>query len=196
MTVALVFTERRADLTESRTRNFERLRSVLADAGAEVEESWYEDVDPARLARADAIVLSGSSAPWSVRGVAELERLGDAVRIAGRPVLGICAGLQLLTRFAGGTVAAAAAPERGLLPIEVRDGSDLFRGLPAELVVFHDHTDEVTDLPVGFRILASSATCAVQAIADRGRRWWATQFHPEESPDGERIFRTFLELAR
>jgi GMP synthase (glutamine-hydrolysing) len=111
-------------------------------------------------------------------------------------VLGICAGFQLQARFAGGTIGVAATPEHGLLPIEVHDRSDLLRDLPGEAVVFHDHTDEITELPAGFRVLASSAACAVQAIADPERRWWGTQFHPEESPGGERIFRAFLSLAR
>jgi GMP synthase (glutamine-hydrolysing) len=194
--VELVFTERRADLTESRARNFERLHAQLAEAGASVEESWYEELDASRLAAADAIVLSGSTAPWAARDESRLDRLGAAVRAAGRPALGICAGFQLLATFAGGTIRAAATPERGFLPIDVHDRSDLLRDLPDELVVFHDHTDEVTVLPDGFRVLASSGACAVQAIADPARRWWGTQFHPEESPGAERILRTFLELAR
>jgi GMP synthase (glutamine-hydrolysing) len=196
VTVELVFTERRADLTDARARNFERLHARLAEAGASVAESWYEELDAARLANADAIVLSGSSAPWPAREAANIERLGEAVRAAGRPVLGICAGFQLQAMFAGGAVAAAATAERGLLPIEVHDRSDLFRDMPPDVVVFHDHTDEVTALPDGFRVLASSAACAVQAFADPARRWWGTQFHPEESPGGEQILRTFLELAR
>lgn len=196
MTVALVLTERRADLTEVRSRNYERLRARLAEADGVVEECWYEDVDEARLARADAIVLSGSSAPWSAHDPAALERLGEAVRAAARPALGICAGFQLQAMFAGGTVAPAATPERGLLPIEVHDRSDLFREVREDPLVFHDHTDEIAELPDGFRVLASSAACAVQAFADPARRWWGTQFHPEESPGGERILRTFLELAR
>src|SRR4029453_16103401 len=73
---------------------------------------------------------------------------------------------------------------------------DLFRGLQDRIVVYQDHHDEVTKLPDGFRLLASSAECAVQAIADPGRRWWGTQFHPEESPEGDRILRSFLGLAR
>jgi GMP synthase (glutamine-hydrolysing) len=189
--VRLVYTERRADLTDARARNYERLRAGLAAAGAEVSWCWYEDVD---VAGADAVVLSGSSAPWSSHDVARLDGLGEA--IGGLPVLGVCAGLQLLARFAGGRVGPAAVPERGLLPVDVHDHGDLLHGLQDRIVVYQDHTDEVTELPDGFRVLASSADCAVQAIADPARRWWATQFHPEESPDGDRIFRSFLELAR
>ena len=54
-------------------------------------------------------------------------------------------------------------------------------------------------VPPGFRVLASSADCAVQALADPVRRWWGTQFHPEEfrpeDPAGEQILRTFFALA-
>ena len=200
MEVELVFTERRSELTEARVRNLERLRERLtAASGRPVEVLHYEQVDPRRLARASSIVLSGSSAPWSVRDPAELDRLGEAVRAAGKPVLGICAGMQLQARFAGGKIGPSARPERGFLPIEARDRSDLLRGLPANPTVFQDHTDEIVSVPDDFRVLAASADCAVQAISCPERRWWGTQFHPEESspehPAGERVLRSFFALA-
>jgi GMP synthase (glutamine-hydrolysing) len=65
--------------------------------------------------------------------------------------------------------------------------------------VFQHHTDELTSLPEGFRLLASSERCHVQAIAHEQRPWWGTQFHPESyrsaTPAGARILRTFFELA-
>ena len=200
MAVELVFTERRSELTETRARNLERLRERLAAAsGHAVEVAHYEQVDPRRLAAASSIVLSGSSAPWSVRDPAELERLGEAVHAAGRPLLGICAGMQLQARFAGGEIGPSAKPERGFLPIEILDRSDLLHGLPAEPLVFQDHTDEIVTLPDDFRVLAASTECAVQAISCPERRWWGTQFHPEEAnpehPAGERVLRTFFALA-
>ena len=67
-------------------------------------------------------------------------------------------------------------------------------------VVFHDHTDEIVVLPDGFHVLASTDACAVQAFADPGRRWWGTQFHPEETtaehPHSARVVENFLALAR
>lgn len=197
----LVLTELRSELTEARARNYERLASRLREvSGLAVEAVHYEEADAARLSGATAVVLSGSSAPWAAHDAAALDRLGETVRAAGRSVLGICAGLQLQARFAGGSIGHAAQPERGFLAVEVHERDDLFRGLPAEVVVFQDHGDEVTQVPPGFRVLASSAACAVQAIADPARRWWGTQFHPEEfkpeHPAGERILRTFFELAR
>ena len=201
MIVELVFTERRAELSEARAGNFARLCERLAAAsGARVEVAHYEDVVPERLANASSIVLSGSTAPWSARDPAELGRLGEAVIAAGRPTLGICAGMQLLVTFAGGAIGPYGSSEHGFLPIQVRDGSDLLRGLPSEVVVFHDHDHEIATLPAGFRVLASSPECAIQAIADPERHWWGTQFHPEEfrpeHPAGEQVLRTFFELAR
>jgi GMP synthase (glutamine-hydrolysing) len=200
MAVAVVLTERKSLVTESRARNYERLRErVAAASGDTVEVAHYEDVDPGWLRRAGSVVLSGSSAPWSAHDPDDLERLGHAVGAAGRPVLGICAGMQLQAVFAGGTIGRSESGEHGFLPIRIHDRSDLLRGLPRKPAVFHDHDDEVVLLPEGFRVLASSADCPVQAIADPARRWWGTQFHPEEfrpeDPAGEKILRTFFALA-
>jgi GMP synthase (glutamine-hydrolysing) len=200
MAVELVFTERRSDMTASRARNYARLRErVSATSRSAVDVSHYEDVDPHRLARASAIVLSGSTAAWSTRDAAELEALGEAVRGAERPTFGICGGMQLLAVYAGGAIGSSEA-EHGFFPIDVHDSSDLLRGFPERAVVFQDHSDEITVLPEGFRVLASSATCAVQAFAAPARGWWGTQFHPEESdaehPAGERVLRTFFALAK
>jgi GMP synthase-like glutamine amidotransferase len=199
--VEVVFTERRSELTPERARNYERLRERVAAASGEVvQASHYEEVDPDRLARAGAIVLSGSTAPWAVHDPAELERLGEAVRAARRPALGICAGMQLLGVFAGGALGPCAKPEHGFLPVCVNDASDLLRDLPREVIVFHDHTDEITTLPRGFRILASSRDCRIQAIGDSARRWWGTQFHPEEyTPEheaGKQVLERFFALLR
>jgi GMP synthase (glutamine-hydrolysing) len=199
--VEVVYTERHRDLTEARSQNYERLRERIAEAsGDAVAVSHYEDVDAARLARASSIVLSGSSEPWATRDETELDRLGEAVVASGRPVLGICAGMQLLARFAGGTLGPGSRPEHGFLPIDLLDTSDLLRDLPHHPVVFHDHTDEITKLPEEFRVLAASPDCAVQAIAAPERRWWGTQFHPEEAssehPAGLQVLRTFFALAR
>jgi len=199
VTVELVYTERRSDLTEERARNLARLHEqVVAASGADVSTMHYEEVDAARLARAGAVVLSGSTAAWASRDRAELEALGEAVLAGDRPVFGICAGMQLMAVFAGGRHEPSRA-EHGFLPIEVHDSSDLLRGLPADAVVFHDHSEEITVLPEGFRVLASSPACAVQAFAVPERRWWGTQFHPEEwteeHPDSARVLANFFELA-
>jgi GMP synthase-like glutamine amidotransferase len=158
-------------------------------------------LDP--LPAAAAYVLSGSGAPWRLHDSSDLERVGEALRSCRRPVLGLCAGMQLQAMAAGGTVAPmkrrGAAPERGFLEVHLDDRGDLFRDLPERIVVRQDHEDEVTLLPPGFAVLASSPACAIQAVADRERDWWGTQFHPEwysrEHPLGRRVLEAFFRLA-
>ena len=118
-------------------------------------------------------------------------------------MLGICAGLQLLTRFGGGRIehmeTRGQEPERGYLPLEVLDDGDLLAGLPPRATVFQDHTDEVFDPPPDFRLLARTAACEIQAFAAPERRWWGTQFHPERfdqnHPHGRRVLANFFRLA-
>ncbi|MBA2474577.1 MAG: gamma-glutamyl-gamma-aminobutyrate hydrolase family protein [Actinobacteria bacterium] len=201
MAVRLVVTEAASALTAERARHYELIRQRLErSATAPVRITHYPDVE-----RLDdtAVVLSGSNAPWAAHDPGELARLGEAVLAFSGPVLGICAGMQLQARFAGGGVepagAAGRSPENGYLQIDVTDGLDLLRGLAPQAVVFQHHTDEIAELPESFEVLARSSQCPVQAIADRGRGWFGTQFHPEvsapEHPAGESVLRNFFVLA-
>jgi hypothetical protein len=128
--VTFVVTEHTSFLDSAWKRRYEVIRATLEEiSGRPVRSIHYPDVE--RLGPGP-VVLSGSGAPWDRHDPAELERLGDAVRSAEAPMLGICAGLQLLTGFAGGRVEPMAVngrpPERGYLPLEVLDGSDLLAG--------------------------------------------------------------------
>ena len=196
-----VVTEHPSYLTKARTQGYERIRRLLERlAERPVDAVHYLDVE---ALDADVVVLSGSKAPWAAHAPADLARLGDAVVASRRPVFGICAGVQLLTMFAGGEVRpmseSGRLPERGYLPLEVLDDRDLLQGLAPIATVFQDHEDEITILPGDFRVLARTSGCESQAIAAPDRLWWGTQFHPECSdaghPDGERVLRNFFALV-
>ena len=198
----LVVTEHADFLTPERRARYEGVRKRLEEAGGvPVDVVHYGDAGD--LSVAGAVVLSGSSAPWAAHDPGELERLGDSVARAGRPVLGICAGMQLLALWAGGDVRPmrerGAAAERGYLPLEVVDDSDLLAGVGGRAVVFQDHEDEITALPDSFRLVARADGCEVQAVSATEWRWWGTQFHPEvwdgDRPDGARVLANFFALA-
>ncbi len=115
----------------------------------------------------------------------------------GLPVLGICYGLQYMVHTLGGKVSPAAKREYGHAQVEIRNGSQLFDGLPKTLSVWMSHGDEAEELPEGFHLTASSPN-AVAAIENPGRKWWAVQFHPEvhHTPQGADILRNFtLKIA-
>jgi GMP synthase (glutamine-hydrolysing) len=110
----------------------------------------------------------------------------------GVPVLGICYGLQWMVAALGGKVRAASKREYGHAQVELKDGSQLFTGLPRQLSVWMSHGDEAEQLPAGFTQTASSPN-AVAAIENPEKRMWAVQFHPEvhHTQHGTDILRNF-----
>ena len=195
--IAFVLSEHAHGLTPDRSARYEEVRARLASVlGDEIESVSYEEVESPR---ADALVLSGSTDPWALHDRRSLGRFYEELRRFPGPILGICAGMQMLVRSQGGVVAAAAKPVRGFGKIDVVDDTDLLAGLEPRFEVFRSHEDEVTELPAGFRVLASSQTCAVEVVAAEDRPWWGTQFHPEEwteeHPAGREIIARFGELA-
>ncbi len=134
---------------------------------------WRDAVDDPQVR---GIILSGGPASVTAAGSPDV---GDALFTAGRPVLGICYGMQLMCRRLGGRVEAGDQREYGAATITVTGESPLLAGLPRSQRVWMSHGDRVTALPAGFVALAHSETIPFAAAADPGRRFVCTQFHPE-----------------
>jgi len=140
---------------------------------------------PRDLSRFDKLVLSGSKTsclethPW----VESLERLTGEWIESGRPFLGVCYGHQILARTLGsrGHVRKGTAPEFGWTEIEQVQPSRLLNGLPSKFYSYSSHYEEVSLLPEGFRPLARSTRCALQAMQLGERPVFGIQFHPERS---------------
>lgn len=99
----------------------------------------------------------------------------------GIPILGICYGMQLIAyNLPGGKVENATNKEYGKAVIQVRNvQSKLFRDLPEKQTVWMSHGDLVTQVPDGFRVLATSENCPISAMADDQRKFYGIQFHAE-----------------
>jgi len=139
------------------------------------------------------IILSGG--PKSVaeagapRCVPELFELGT-------PVLGICYGMQLMTEVLGGEVRRSGQREFGHANVRVAANGTprrLFAQVPAELRVWASHGDDVTSVPPGFAVAATSATAPIAAMEDPDRDLYALLFHPEvaHTDHGLAILRNF-----
>jgi GMP synthase (glutamine-hydrolysing) len=111
--------------------------------------------------------------PWLV---AEKEFLLRAID-AGKPILGICLGAQLLADVLGGKVHQNPEKEIGWFPVTFTERPAPFAAFPPSLTVMHWHGDTYT-LPPGARALAHSAGCAQQAFL-WGDRVVGLQFHLE-----------------
>lgn len=97
---------------------------------------------------------------------------------AGKPVLGVCLGAQLIAAAMGARVFPNADKEIGWFPVSaVRPGGGDAFGLPEEVTVLHWHGDTF-ELPPGAALLATSEACANQAFL-LGERVMGLQFHLE-----------------
>ncbi len=144
----------------------------------------------------DGLILSGGAARVGLTG-----ELGNCGTYLGMeiPILGICAGHQFMAGFYGGEADEAPNPEFGAAIIILIDGGDLlFDGTPDEQTVWESHNDEVTEVPDGFRITASSESCQVQAMQNEAGDRFGLQFHPEvnDTEFGQEIFQNFVEICR
>lgn len=188
------------------------LRAVLGRLvpGLEILTEPFHSVSLERVRglRPSHIILSGQSHPWENYSPESLSGVFDVIKQASQPILGVCGGHQqialaydapvgLMERLEPGEGYAGARRERGFLPIE-NTGEALFKGLPSEITVWHNHCDEVKQLPDGFRVTASSKSCQIQAMQQKGRRLYGVQFHPElfndDHPEGRQVVENFLSL--
>lgn len=110
------------------------------------------------------------------------------------PILGICYGAQLMAYMAGGKVESAEnSSEYGKTLVEVSDRI-LFKNVPENTECFMSHTDFISNLPEGFEIIAKTKKCPVAGMADKKRKLYGVQFHPEvtHTLHGNEMFHNFL----
>ncbi len=130
----------------------------------------------------------------------------QAVFELGVPVLGICYGMQTMAEQLGGRVEYSDHREFGYAQVRARGHTRLLAGIEdarnAEghglLDVWMSHGDKVTELPSGFKVMASTPACPIAGMADEARGFYAVQFHPEvtHTKQGRAMLRRFvLELC-
>ena len=185
---------------------------ALERAGADVDLT----ADPAAVANADGLLVPGVGAFEAVMAglrAVDAPRLIDRRLAGGRPVLGICVGLQVM--FAEGTehgvttagldqwpgrverLQADVVPHMGWSTVEPSPGSALFAGVEGERFYFVHSYGVLTDPAAA--LAAPAAPAAPSRVrppqvtwAEHGSRFVAavengalsaTQFHPEKSGD-------------
>jgi GMP synthase (glutamine-hydrolysing) len=163
---------------------------VLKYIGADTK--IIPNTTPLDQIEADGLVFSGGAPRVNIE-LGKLGALGDYLDAGDIPILAICVGLHFMSLYYGGTAGPALVPEFGKTDIEVLDEDVLFRGVPDHFVAWESHNDEVKELPSGFRSIARSKNCAVQAVAHDSKPWFGTQFHPEveQTEHGYDMFNNF-----
>ena len=112
----------------------------------------------------------------------------------GIPVLGVCYGMQLMSRDLGGHVEPSNVREYGRALLTIVHHDKLFEGLDPAIESWMSHGDSVTTLPEGFATVARTADTPVAAIADETRKLYGVQFHPEvvHTVGGKQIISNFV----
>ena len=162
------------------------------------ENNVYSEILPynAKLGRIKefspkGIILSGGpasiyakKAPFPDKRIFEL----------GVPILGICYGMQLMAHIFGGMVTRSRKREYGRAVLVIDDKKDIFRHVPARGVVWMSHGDRIVRHPSGFKSVAHTDNSSVAAMADKKRKFFAFQFHPEvvHTEHGSKILKNFI----
>jgi len=112
----------------------------------------------------------------------------------GIPILGICYGMQVICNLEGGVIDTAAKREYGRTKLEIDDNSDLFRDVRNGPIVWMSHGDRLEKIPDNFIPIAHTKNSPFAAMADRKRKLYALQFHPEvaHTEDGSRMIHNFI----
>ena len=163
----------------------------------DVTDKWIRDY--AKDGNLKGVILSGSHA-----SVYEdtTDKAPQSVFELGVPVLGICYGMQAMAWQLGGTVEGGHKREFGHADVRARGHTKLFDGIQdyatteghGMLTVWMSHGDKVTELPPGFKLMASTESCPIAGMADEERGFYALQFHPEvtHTKQGPAILERFV----
>jgi GMP synthase-like glutamine amidotransferase len=159
---------------------------ALAEAGAEIDlrQAWQDDTIPATHAGYDAVVvLGGEQSAVDDADYPYLPRLANLTRAfsdAGKAVLGVCLGAQIVARGAGAKNILGRPVEFGwheVHPTAAGKADPVLAALGEGSPTFHWHLDTFT-LPPGAVHLAASAATEQQAFR-LGRATYGIQFHFE-----------------
>ena len=177
-------------------RIYRTFQDLKADAELVPNTAPFE-----KIKDADAIALSGSGAR-----IGHNEAMGNCetyIKKFGGPIVGMCAGHQLIAQVFGGEVRSASesetgTPEFGLAEITIDKDDEIFAGIPKKTTVWESHNDEVSKISDELELLAHSETCEFEAIKHKTRPIYGLQFHPEvqHTQHGKLIFRNFLDIAK
>jgi len=148
---------------------------------------WYRGDDAPDLAQFDALIVMGG--PMGIYDEDEYPWLADEKMLiknaiaAGKIVLGICLGAQLIADVLGGKVTRNAHKEIGWFPLDIipqAASHPIAKVLARYPEVFHWHGDTFA-LPEGAVWLAKSEACAHQAFSYKDHVV-GFQFHMETTP--------------
>ncbi len=160
----------------------------------------YDRLDRTLLDRlgAQALFLSGSSAPPDRYLAEETASLYEVLAARDIPTFGFCGGMQAMAQSYGHELSPLAdgVTESGYTDVSLTGDHPVLDGLGSTEIVRHAHALQVADVPAGFRVVGSTELTPNQMMVDDENKLVATQFHPEfftdEHPAGKTMIENFM----
>ena len=152
---------------------------------------FNSDIDPHDKKNLKGIILSGGPSSVFDENAPILNRKFLELNV---PVLGICYGLQIIAHLLGGKVEKGKKREYGRAIIDLKDSTDLFKGLEKKQQVWMSHGDFVTGLPDAYESMAITESIPCAAIKNPEKKIYGLQFHPEvaHTENGKTMLKNFL----
>lgn len=165
------------------SEQFVRPVTDIASRSGRFKVVHYTNLTEKELDACDKIILCGTA----LKDDDYLEHLEsfEFLKSFHKPVLGICAGMQVLGLVHGAKV--AKKTEIGMVRLAVKKP---FLGIAADIEAYSLHNNSIS-LPPGFEVLAESQDC-IHAIKHETKQMYGVLFHPEARNEG--IIREFTLL--
>jgi anthranilate synthase component 2 len=171
------------------------LYQYLCELGAEVivRRNDALTADEAVAMDVDGIVISPGPGTPANAGVCDevVERVGP-----GKPVLGVCLGMQCIAETYGGRIVRAPELRHGKTSPVRHTGQGVLAGLPNpfQAVRYHSLMAERESLPACLEVTAETPDGTIMALRHREYPVEGVQFHPESilTEGGKDLLRNFL----
>ena len=155
------------------------------------------DVKKIRELNPQGIIFSGG--PNSVNIKNTLRPSRDIYKL-NIPILGICYGMQLISKEFGGQVIKSSKKEFGDSIFKLKKTSPLFENINTKIAhnVWMSHSDKVNSLPKNFKVIGESTNSKVAAFENKFLNIFAIQFHPEvtHTSVGKKILKNFVKICK
>lgn len=188
---------------------------IIKEAILKIREYEFEVLHHKKISREilekinpDYIYLTGRvTYDWDLEEIlADYKNEIEMIKATNIPILGVCAGHQLIAIAYGASFGKMVEVEAGeediretdFTEIEIKKYDKIFEGFENKFTAYELHRDEVKSVPEEFDLLASTEMCKIQAMKHKKRNLYSVQFHPEkyndENKDGKIILENFLKL--
>jgi GMP synthase (glutamine-hydrolysing) len=154
-------------------------------------ESPQISMDNIRALKPEGIILSGGPSSIYEKGSPKIDPTIFDLNI---PILGICYGMQFMVDALGGIVKRAEKREYGFAELTVKKPEGLFNKIERRTQTWMSHGDSIKRLPKGFVITGSTQNTKIAATANKTKKFFGLQFHPEveHTPKGKAMLKNFL----